>query len=75
MKPKNLYNFNKTGFRIGYLAGQIVFTQIDKQVYISDPDNREIVTSIESIDSEGGTTDPIIIIPSQIIKENFFQLS
>jgi hypothetical protein len=26
IKPKNLYNFDKTGFRIGYLAGMIVFT-------------------------------------------------
>ncbi len=43
---KNLYNFDETSFRIGCLAGQIVFTRTDRQVYISDPDNRELVTSL-----------------------------
>ena len=38
MKLENLYNFDETGFRIGCLAGQIVFAQTDQQVYISDPD-------------------------------------
>src|SRR5277367_4478808 len=65
MVPKNLHNFDKSGFRIGCLAGQIVFTRTDKQVYISDPDNRELVTSMESIDAEGGTTNPMLIMPGQ----------
>jgi hypothetical protein len=72
MKPCNLYNFDETGFRIGSLAGQIVFTRTGKQVYISDPDNRELVTSMESIDGEGGTTDPMMIMLGQLIKEKHF---
>jgi hypothetical protein len=72
MKPENLHNFDETGFRIGCLAGQIVFTRTDKQVYISDPDNRELVTLIESICAIGTTTDPMMIMPSQQMKEKHF---
>jgi hypothetical protein len=49
-----------------------VFTRRGKQVYISDPDNRELVTSMESISAEGKTTDPMIIMPGQVIKEKHF---
>jgi hypothetical protein len=63
MKPENLYNFDKTGFRIRCLASQIVFTRTDRQVYISNPDNRELVTLMELISSISTTTDPIMIMP------------
>jgi DDE superfamily endonuclease len=72
IKPCNLHNFDETGFRIGCLAGQIVFTRRGKQIYISDPDNRELVTSMESISAEGKTTDPMIIMPGQVMKEKHF---
>ena len=72
IKPCNLHNFDETGFRIGCLAGQIVFTQSGKQVYIADPDNRELITSMESIDGEGGTTNPMVIMPGRVIKEKHF---
>ena len=64
MKPENLHNFNETGFRIRCLASQIVFTRTDRQVYISNLDNQELVTSIKSISGIGTTTDPMIIMPS-----------
>ena len=41
-------------------------------MYISDLDNQELVTSIESISGIGTTTDPIMIMPSQQIKEKHF---
>lgn len=72
MKPENLHNFDETGFRIGCLSGQIVFTQTDKQVYISDPNNREIVTSMESISGTGKTTDPMMIMVGLLMKEKHF---
>jgi hypothetical protein len=72
MKPENLHNFDETSFRIGCLASRIVFTQTDKQVYISDPNNQEIVTSIESISGVGKTTDPMMIMAGQVIKEKHF---
>jgi hypothetical protein len=72
MKPENLYNFDETGFRIRCLASQIVFTRTDRQVYISDLDNRELVTSMESISGISTTTDPIMIMPGQQMKEKHF---
>jgi hypothetical protein len=51
-----------------------VFTRTDKQVYnISDPDNREIITSIESISGTGKTTDLMMIIASLLMKKSIFQ--
>ena len=49
-----------------------MFTRTDKQVYISDLDNCKLVTSIESISAVGGTTDLIVIMPGQVIKEKHF---
>lgn len=72
IKPHNLYNFDETGFRIGCLAGLVVFTSTDRQVYISDPDNREQVTSMECINAAGGTIHPMLIMPGQIMKEKHF---
>jgi len=71
--PKyNIYNFDETGFRIGCLAGQLVFTRTKKQVYISDPDNRELITSIECICTDGTAIQPMIIMASCIMKEKHF---
>ena len=47
-----------------------MFNRIDKQVYISDPDNRELITSMESIDAIGGTTDPMLIMPGQVMNQD-----
>ena len=41
-------------------------------MYISDPDNQELVTSMESISGVGTTTDPMMIMPSQQMKEKHF---
>jgi DDE superfamily endonuclease len=71
--PKyNIYNFDETGFRIGCLSGQLVFTRTKKQVYISDPDNRELVTSMECICADGSAIQPMIIIAGCVMKEKHF---
>ena len=49
-----------------------MFTRTDRQVYISDPDNRELVTSMESISAVGKTTDPMMIMLGQQMKEKHF---
>ena len=43
-----------------------------KQVYISDPDNCELITSMKSISAEGETTDLMLIMPGQVMKEKHF---
>ena len=72
MKPENLHNFDETGFQIGCLGTQIVFTRTDKQVYILDPNNHEIVTSMESISGTRKTTDLMMIMAGLLMKEKHF---
>ena len=75
IKPCNLHNFDETDFQVGCLAGQIVFNCTEKQVYISDSDNCELITSMESISAEGGTTDLMLIMSDQVMKEKHFPKS
>jgi len=52
--PDDTFNMDKTGFRIGCLGGQLVITHLaTKAVYLSDLDNREMVSSIECISGGG----------------------
>ena len=42
------------GWRIGYLKGRLVFTFPEVSVvYMSDPDTRESLTSLEAINAAG----------------------
>ena len=70
----NVHNFDESGFRIGCLRGQVVWTHADVQVvYILDPDNRELVTLLEYINSAGKVScDPIIIMSGALFKEQHF---
>ena len=42
-------NMDESGFRVGCIAGRIVITFIVKVVYLSDPDNRDLVLVIKCI--------------------------
>jgi len=66
-------NINETGFRIGCIGGQLVITHLNtKAVYLSDPDNREIVSSVECISSSGFALKSIIILARNILMEKHF---
>jgi hypothetical protein len=62
------------GFRIGCLSSQLVLTYSNvKAVYIADPDNRELITSIECISTRGIKSCPsFIIMAGALIKEKCF---
>ena len=72
VKPENIWNFDESGFRIGCLAGQIVFTRTDKPVYMADPENRELITSMECINAIGQAIQPMIIMSGVVMKEKHF---
>ena len=72
IKSCNLHNFDETGFQVDCLAGQIVFNCTEKQIYISDPDNHELITSMKSISAEDETTDLMLIMSDQVMKEKHF---
>jgi hypothetical protein len=49
------YNFNETGFIIGLIQGQMVFTGSKKQGNLKriQPSNREWVTDIQGVSAKG----------------------
>jgi hypothetical protein len=59
-----MYNYDKTGFRVKIGRAYKVITRLkSKCLYLSDPNNRESVTSVEIIYVNKTVTDPFIIFP------------
>ena len=69
----DIYNFDETGFCVGYQAGQWVLVHFeDKSVYMADPDNRESLTLVECVSGSGFALPPMIIISGIIFLEKYF---
>ena len=73
IQPKQIWNFDKTSFRIGCLYRQIVFTLLEKEVYLSDPNNQELVTSIKGISAAREFIPLIIILLIVVLLKKHFQ--
>ena len=64
---------DKTGFRIGCLGSQIVITHLNtKAVYLSDSDNRKMVSTIECISGSGFALKSMIILARTVLMEKHF---
>ena len=60
---EDVWNMNETGFRIGCGRAQVVITlDANKPLRMTDPDNRDYITSVECISSAGHVIPPLIII-------------
>ena len=59
----DVWNMDETGFRIGCGRAQIVIT-LDprKPLRMTDPDNRDYITSVECISSAGDVIPPLLIL-------------
>ena len=69
----DIYNMDETGFRIGCLGSQIVITHLNtKAVYLSVPDNRKMVTSVECISGGGFAIAPMIILAGSVLMKKHF---
>jgi hypothetical protein len=67
------FNIDETGFRIGYLGSQLVITHLaTKAVYLSDLDNREMVSSVECISGSGWAVKSMIIMAGSVLMEKHF---
>jgi hypothetical protein len=67
------FNMDETGFRIGCLGGQLVITHLaTKAVYLSDPDNREMASSVECISGAGWAVKSMIILAGTVLMEKHF---
>jgi hypothetical protein len=59
-----MYNYDETGFRVGIGRAYKVITRLkSRRLYLSDPNNRESVTSVETISVDRTVIDPFIILP------------
>jgi len=61
-KPEDVSNFDESGFQIGVVKGDKVYVPLDCEiVYNADPQNRELVTVVATI-NYGGKRVPAMII-------------
>jgi hypothetical protein len=65
--PDDLYNMDETRFRIGCGRAHKIITRRNKQerFYLINPDNRELITSIEIIYTDSSTIPPMVILIMQ----------
>lgn len=64
---------DETEFRIGGCAGRIVINFLNtKAVYLADPDNRESLTSVETICADSTSIPPILILKGEALSEKYF---
>jgi len=69
---QDIHNMDETGFRIGVRRKHKVITRIaTKRQYQSDPDNRDYITSIESISAAGEVHAPLLILKASSLLERW----
>jgi hypothetical protein len=58
----DVYNFDETGCQIGITAGgRVIIPETERHDFVNDPDNRELVTSVECFSSTGYHVPPMLI--------------
>jgi hypothetical protein len=58
---EDIYNFDKTSYLIGLVNGLLIIIPINtKEIYIDDPENRELIMSTEYISASNYYIPPII---------------
>ena len=63
---------DETGLRAGWAGAQWIITlDPDKPLLLTDPDNREYITSVESISGGGKTIPPVLILCDILILEKW----
>jgi hypothetical protein len=68
-----MWNINETGFRISVLNGKIIIIYLNtKAIYLADPDNRELLTIIETISARGKVIILFLILKKEILLEEYF---
>ena len=73
----DIYNFDETGFRMGVISTAIVVTSSDGRAKAKriQPGNREWVTVIQGVNSQGWTVPPFIIVAAKNHLASWYQNS
>jgi hypothetical protein len=63
------YNFDETGFIMGVIQGQMVFTDSEKRGSPKQiqPGNREWVTDIQGVSAKGWALPPFPVFPGEVL--------
>ena len=71
---EDTYNFDETGFMMGVIKGQMVFTGSEKRGNPKgiQPGNREWVTDIQGVNAKGWALPPFLIFPSKVLISSWF---
>ncbi|PMD51084.1 uncharacterized protein K444DRAFT_620252 [Hyaloscypha bicolor E] len=70
---KDMWNMDETGFRISVLNRKIIIIYLNtKAVYLADPNNRESLTTIETISARGEVIILFLILKGEILLEEYF---
>lgn len=70
--PRDIYNYDESGFMIGYARSQWILTKIiNRQAYLACSQNHELVTVGETISGDGDGLPPLVILPRQLHLEGW----
>jgi hypothetical protein len=76
IRPKNIYNFDESGFQIGQGKDQnVITTNPTATAYIPTGGLAESVTIIECIAADGWLMAPFLLLPGQWHMENWYRQS
>ena len=72
---EDIYNFDETGFNIGVGRDQWIITRDfnTKKPHIGMNSNREYVTVVEAVNTDGWTCPPLILMSGSCILANWFE--
>jgi hypothetical protein len=64
----DIWNMDETGFRVGVISrsSMVCTRKAVKNVYLANPNDRELVTSVECISATGRVIPPLAILPAKV---------
>lgn len=71
IQPENMYNMDETGCRIGVATNQYVYSRNGRQIFIPNANNRELVTLVEAISSDGSAITSMVIVKAATVMEHW----
>jgi hypothetical protein len=73
----NIWNMDETGFRVGVISrsSMVVTRKEVKKIYMANPMDRTLVTSVECVSADGRVIPPLAILPQKVFIPWFHESS